>query len=242
MCHKYFFMKRIYFALITVLFSVLFLNCQKEFSAANFGSGNIENNLPAPITATLQGIVYDENGQPAVGVQIKVGTKNSITNDHGYFRIRDAALDKNASLVIAEKPGYFTGYRTFNATSGVNQVVIKLVKKTLSGSVDGASGGDIVFSNGSKISLPANGIIKKSDGSSYNGSVNVYAHYIDSAASDINEIVPGSFAPAFCKIQSLGIGEKIIRPEVLNDHRVLIYPSKRRTTKTPQTRSPALHC
>lgn len=153
-------MKRIYFALITVLISVLFFNCQKEFSATNFGSGNTENNVLAPITATLQGNIYDENEQPAVGVQITVGTKTSITNDHGYFRIRDAALDKNASLVMAEKPGYFTGYRTFNATSGVNQVVIKLIKKTLTGAVGGASGGDIAFSNGSKISLPANGIIK----------------------------------------------------------------------------------
>ncbi|MEO8112421.1 MAG: hypothetical protein ABI594_20400, partial [Ginsengibacter sp.] len=95
--------------------------------------------------------------------------------------------------VTATKPGYFTGYRTFTATSGVNQVAIKLIKKTLAGSVDGASGGDIAFSNGSKVSLPANGFIKKSDGSSYNGKVNVYAHYIDPAASDINESVPGSF-------------------------------------------------
>ncbi len=186
-------MKRIYFALVTLLISVTFLNCQKEFSSVNFGTGSVANNLPSPITATLQGNILDENGQPAAGVQITVGTKTSITNDHGYFRVRDAALDKNASLVIAEKPGYFTGYRTFSATSGVNQVVIKLLKKTLAGSVDGASGGDITLASGSKVLLPANGFIKKVDGSSYNGTVNVYAHYIDPAASDINESVPGSF-------------------------------------------------
>ena len=186
-------MKRIYFTLITVLISITFLNCQKEFSSTNFGTGSVANNLASPITATLQGNILDEDGQPAAGVQITVGTKTSITNDHGYFRVRDAALDKNASLVIAEKPGYFTGYRTFSATSGVNQVVIKLLKKTLAGSLDGAGGGDIALSNGSKVSLPANGFIKKLDGSSYNGTVNVYAHYIDPAASDINESVPGSF-------------------------------------------------
>lgn len=186
-------MKRIHFALFLFFFSFLSFNCQKELSSTNFGTGNTRNNLPAPITATLQGNILDENGQPAPGVQITVGSETSVTNATGYFRIINAALDKNASLVIAEKPGYFKGYRTFNATSGVNQVVIKLIKKTLAGSVDGNSGGDVTLSNGAKISLPAKGVIKQSDGSAYPGKINVYACYIDPAAPDINETVPGSF-------------------------------------------------
>ncbi|MEP6846162.1 MAG: carboxypeptidase-like regulatory domain-containing protein [Panacibacter sp.] len=186
-------MKRIHFALLFCLFSIFSFNCQKELSSANLGTGNTENNLPAPVTTTLQGNIYDENNQPAPGVQIKVGTKTSITNANGYFRIVDAALDKNASLVSAEKPGYFKAYRTFSATSGVNQVVINLLKKSLTGTVDATAGGDISLSNGSKISLPANGIIKQSDGLPYTGSVDVYAGYIDPTATNINEIIPGSF-------------------------------------------------
>ncbi|MEP6628204.1 MAG: hypothetical protein ABJA32_09485 [Ginsengibacter sp.] len=186
-------MKRIYFALIIILTSALFFNCQKELSSTNFGGSNTNNNISAPITATLQGNIYDENEQPAAGVQIRVGEKTSVTNDHGYFRIADAALDKNASLVIAEKPGYFKAYRTFGAVSGVNQVAIKLLKKTLSGSVSAAGGGDMTLTNGSKISLPAKGIVKKIDGSPYDGAINVYAHYIDPTSPDINETIPGSF-------------------------------------------------
>ncbi len=186
-------MKRIQLALFLFLFSMLSFNCQKEFSSTNFGSGSTENNSPAPITATLQGNILDEDGQPATGVQITVGSKTSITNATGYFRIINAVLDKNASLVTAEKPGYFKAYRTFNATSGVNQVVIKLLKKTLAGSVDGNSGGEITLSNGAKISLPAKGIIKQSDGSIYSGGINVYSNCIDPMAADINEIIPGSF-------------------------------------------------
>ena len=55
------------------------------------------------------------------------------------------------------------------------------------------TGGEISLLNGAKVSLPAKGIIKQSDGSNYTGSVNVYAAYIDPAAADINETVPGSF-------------------------------------------------
>lgn len=186
-------MKRIHFALLFCIFSILSFNCQKEFNSASFASGNTDNTLSAPITATLQGNIYDENGQPASGVKIEVGIKTAVTNTNGYFRINGAALDKNASLVIAEKAGYFKAYRTFSATSGVNQIAIKLLKKTLSGYLAAAGGGDINLTNGSKISLPARGIVKKIDESPYDGTINVYVHYIDPTSPDINETIPGSF-------------------------------------------------
>src|SRR6185436_6333409 len=122
------------------------------------------------------GNVTNELGQPAMGVTIKVGTKSATTNVKGYFRITNASLDKNNSLVTAEKAGYFKAYRIFGATSGVNQVVIQLLKKTVAGTVTAASGGNISLSNGSKIAFPANAI-KKASGGSYTGTVNVYATY-----------------------------------------------------------------
>jgi len=186
-------MKRLHFALFLFLISVLSFNCNKEFSATNFDTTNTGSNLPAPVIATLQGNILDENGQPATGVQIKAGSKITTTSAKGYFRIVDATLDRNASMVVAEKAGYFKAYRTFNATSGVNQVVIKLIRRTLAGTVNATTGGDITLSSGAKISLPANGIVKEQDGLPYTGSINVYASYIDPTAADINETVPGSF-------------------------------------------------
>ena len=186
-------MKRLHFALFLFLISVLSFNCNKEFSATNFDTTNTGSNLPAPVIATLQGNILDENGQPATGVQIKAGSKITTTSVKGYFRIVDATLDRNASMVVAEKAGYFKAYRTFNATSGVNQVVIKLIRRTLAGTVNATTGGDITLSSGAKISLPANGIVKEQDGLPYTGSINVYASYIDPTAADINETVPGSF-------------------------------------------------
>ena len=49
----------------------------------------------------------------------------------------------------------------------------------------------ITLSNGAKISLPENGIVKESDGLPYTSSINVYAAYIDPTATNINETVPG---------------------------------------------------
>src|SRR5213075_2309428 len=184
-------MKRIYAAFVLIAISVVSFHCQRELSSANNGNGGATNNL-SPITATLQGNITDENGQPAMGATIKVGNKTTTTNAHGYFRITNASLDKNASLVTAEKTGYFKAYRAFNATPGVNQVLIKLMRKTLTGTVTASSGGDVTLSNGSKISLPANGVVKSSGGN-YSGTINVYASYIDPTAQDIYKTVPGSF-------------------------------------------------
>jgi hypothetical protein len=179
---------------VALIFVSLFLfQCQKELS--NVGGPDITPNIVTadPISATVQGNVLDETGAPAAGVAISVGSQAATTDASGYFRIKNASLDKNASLVVAEKTGYFKGMRSFSATSGTNQVVIKLIKKSLAGTINGTSGGEVTLTNGTKIALQANGVVLASSGSAYTGTVNVYASYIDPTAADISQTVPGSF-------------------------------------------------
>ncbi|RYY65897.1 MAG: hypothetical protein EOO12_05790 [Chitinophagaceae bacterium] len=166
-------------------------SCQKQVDYA--GTPDVQPVLPNPVTAGLQGNVFDENGQPAVGATVKVGGETVTTDNQGYFRINAASLDKNQSVVTATKSGYFKAFRTFAATSGTNQVVIKLVKRNLAGTVSGASGGDAALSNGSKVTLPAGGVVDAATGAAYTGQVSVYATYIDPSATDIGQTVPGSF-------------------------------------------------
>ena len=187
---KYLFMKRIFSGVALLFVAILFFQCQRELS--HIGGPEGRPAVPDPINAIVQGNVVDENGQPEAGVLVKVGTQTTTTDSKGYFRIRNATLDKYTSLVTAEKAGYYKAYRTFAATSGTNQVAIKLIPKTLTGTVDASTGGAVTLSNGAKVSLPANGIVKASGGA-HSGAVNVYASYIDPTASDIAERVPGSF-------------------------------------------------
>lgn len=185
-------MRRTY-SVVAFLFALLFFACQKEVGYYGAPDNPASLSYPDPITAIVQGNILDETGQPATGVAIQVGSKTATTDTKGYFRITDAALDKKASLVTATKPGYFKAYRTFSATSGSNQVVIKLIKKALAGSVSATSGGEVALSNGSKIAFPANGIVTAAGSNAYSGTVNVYATYINPASSDINQTIPGSF-------------------------------------------------
>ena len=182
---------RLFRSIALIFVSVLFFQCQKEISYIS--DPGIQITTPEPITARLQGTVLDENGQPASGVSVKVGSQVVITDNRGYFRIMNASLDKKSSVVTAEKTGYFKAYRTFAATSGTNQVIIKLIKRTLAGTIDAATGGTVTLANGSKIELPASGVVVASNNGAYTGTVNVYAAYIDPTANDIDQTVPGSF-------------------------------------------------
>lgn len=175
-----------------LLTAVLFYQCQKEIK--NTGDDNPPVIVgPEPVSARLQGNIIDENNQPAQGVTVKVGSQATVTDSRGYFSFNNASLDKKSALVTAEKAGYFKAYRTFAATSATNQVVIKLLKRTLAGTIDAASGGSVTLSNGAKITIPANAVVRASNNSAYPGTVNVYATYIDPTATDIMQTVPGSF-------------------------------------------------
>ncbi|RYY83333.1 MAG: carboxypeptidase regulatory-like domain-containing protein [Chitinophagaceae bacterium] len=181
--------------LVAICLTALLLgSCQKQTQYdENPGGGTpVQPVLPSPISATLSGTILDETGAAASGATVQVGTKTVSTDSRGFFRITGAALDKNQALVTATKSGYFKAYRTFAATSGANEVVIKLAKRNVTGTVDGAAGGTATLTNGSKVTLPANGVVDASSGAAYTGAVKVYASYIDPSTPDFGQTVPGS--------------------------------------------------
>ena len=55
-----------------------------------------------------------------------------------------------------------------------------------------AGGGAVTLSNGAKIVLPANGVVKAAGGA-YSGTINVYAAYIDPTSSDIARLSRKTF-------------------------------------------------
>jgi hypothetical protein len=173
-----------------ILLCIIFtcVQCQKQ----------IDLNVPDTITsnetivANIQGIVLDENNLPSIGATVIVGSKTTTTNSDGFFKIAKASLDKSSAVVKIKKAGYFDAYRTFIATAATNHVSMKLIKKEIVGTVNSATGGFVTLTNGSKITLQANGVVKKT-GAAFSGTVNVYAAYINPTASDIDATMPGSY-------------------------------------------------
>ena len=190
-------MKKIQQTILLLMLAVVSFQCRKE--PGYIGESDLVPAIPIvipadPITAHIQGNILDENNAPAAGVSITTGNLTTVTDAKGYFRINNATLDKKNTLLVAQKSGYFKGMRLFAATSGTNQVVLKLIKKAVAGNIDAATGGTVTLSNGSKVSLPANAVVTASSERSYTGTITVYAQYIDPATEDIANTVPGSFS------------------------------------------------
>lgn len=179
--------------LLTVLFS-----CQKELSTETGGTlppvivGTPI--LPAtPVTASVSGIVTDENDSPVPNASVVVAGTSYLTDAKGFFNTASHNLDKYISTVEVNVPGYFKAIRSFCANPSRNYVAIKLIPKALAGSFASGSAGSISLPNGSQISFTAGSIVDKATGAPYTGNVKVFSAYIDPTGSDISARVPGSF-------------------------------------------------
>lgn len=179
--------------LFIVFISCLFFSCKKS------GTDNTpvtEGTIIVPASTPINGSVVvkliDENGAPVNNATVKIGTNTYLTDANGVISTGTITLDKYVSVVTVTKQGYYKAYRSFCATASKNYVVIKLIKRTLANSFNSSAATTISLTNGTQISFLANSFVIKSSGAVYNGTVNVYADYIDPTAADISTTVPGS--------------------------------------------------
>ncbi len=182
--------------LTSLVISISLLSCQKEVKNDDPGTGGSTGTVvnPTPVQGTVTGKVIDNNNNAVTGATVKAGNNTTTTDNRGLFRFNNIQLDKYSAVVIVEKSGFFKGYRVFSASpNNTNFIKLKLVPKTLIGSIHAVAGGSLSLPDNSKITLPASGIVVRSNNQSYSGSVKVYAEVIDPTAADIAQIVPGSF-------------------------------------------------
>lgn len=145
------------------------------------------------VTASISGRVLDDNNQPVNGAVVKAGTASTTSDLNGNFKISNVSLNEDAGLVKVEKDGFFQGSRTFVVNAGVvNYVSLQLIKKTVSGTVSGSSGGNITVSGGGNIVFTGNSFVNTTGNSAYTGTVSVSTFFINPAASNFNEIMPGT--------------------------------------------------
>ncbi|MFT3910333.1 MAG: carboxypeptidase-like regulatory domain-containing protein [Ferruginibacter sp.] len=185
---------------ITLLLSglillLVFTTCKKN----TIDNNNVTpptNNFPipsaSPLRGSVNGTVVDENNRPVPYVEINLSGVTYLSNEKGFFNIENVMLDKYVSTVTVTRAGYFKAIRSFCATATRNYLSIKLIPKSISGSIDANSGGSVNLSNGTSITLIAGSVVIKGTGEAYTGTINVYASYIDPTAADISATVPGS--------------------------------------------------
>ena len=186
--------KRSFYPIIVSVFTaLLFFSCQKELSIENGGLVVVTPpDLTTKVSATVSGFVTDENDAPVLGATVQVGTSSVATDKFGYFEARNVQVVKTAATVTVNMAGYFKGIKTWMAEQGKAAFFrIKLIPKTIAGTINGAAGGKVILSTGFSITLPAGAVINAATNMAYTGTVNVAAYWMDPTATDLNKIMPG---------------------------------------------------
>jgi hypothetical protein len=170
------------------LILAIFAGCKKS------DSPNGRGHEAESVKATISGRITDEQNHPISGAIVKVTTGTATTDAGGLFTISDVFVDKNATLVKVEKTGFFLGTKTIvTGVDNNNPVTIALIKKTIAGTFSGTGSGNVtVPAAGGTIQFEANGVVNPTDNKPYTGSVTVSAFFINPAADNFRQIMPGT--------------------------------------------------
>ncbi|TMI66117.1 MAG: carboxypeptidase regulatory-like domain-containing protein [Bacteroidetes bacterium] len=185
--------------IIVFLFAALIagIGCQQEIKEVPGSTPNPNPGTETPVndnemvTASVLGVVVNENNIPVQGAIVKSGTNTTTTDVHGIFRFSNISLSKANGKVKVEQNGYFTAYRTFVTTAGrTHNVRIQLLPKTNTGNFAAPAGGTINLPGGAKLVVPV-AAVTDAGGAAYNGTVNVAMTWIDPTAANLGSIVMG---------------------------------------------------
>ena len=148
--------------------------------AQNFGN---------EISRNFLGTIVDTNNNPIENVTISIGSSSVMTDSNGVFIINNANVNRRFAYIRAEKAGYIHASRAVVPSSGTNKVRIMMLQETVAGITSSGTQETISLGNGSKVALEGEYI--KSDGTAYDGSVNVIMHHLDPSDEDMQDQMPG---------------------------------------------------
>lgn len=176
--------------LLIAALPLIFFSCRKDIDDTLI----IDTEYQPPIvviTGQLTGQVTAENNTAVAGAIVRVGSVATTTDDNGFFQFRNIEMNARGTYVTVDRQGYFPGStRLFPQNGSSNFVAIELLPKTIVGAFSGTEGGSVTV-DGAKITLPANGVVDAMN-NTYEGDVQVAAHWINPVASNLGEVMPGN--------------------------------------------------
>jgi hypothetical protein len=142
------------------------------------------------ISIHLSGLVVDENKQPVSGALIEAYGETTTTNVSGEFSFESISVPQHRCYVKCTKDGYFTASNAQIPNSKEAFVQMVLMSEAATHQIEAGTGGKAILSNGSSVEIPANSIVT-TNGSSYNGEVQVTLRHLDPSGETFAALVPG---------------------------------------------------
>lgn len=176
------------FSLVLFFTITAFITCNKRYDPS----------IPNPytplqtITTAIDGKVIDENNKGVAAVIVEINGVQAVTDRGGRFQFEDIIVNKKFVKVLVKKSGYFEASRTILPDEKNNFIAIKLIPRVQVAQVVASQGGNVVIkSSNCSIDFKANSFVTE-DNKIYNGSVNVYASYLNPEENDFGQIMPGN--------------------------------------------------
>ena len=150
------------------------------------------------IMTNIFGLVVDENNLPVEGSEVLLKTDKGFvtttTDEDGNFKYFDVRVVREGAYIKVRQSGKFEGFRKMNVTpNSYNYTKIKLLDKTIIGTIASASGGTASHPSGAQLQLSPNSV-RYENGGNYTGNVNVAMAWIDPTASDLPERIVGDLS------------------------------------------------
>ena len=189
-----------HFGLLGLLFLLVFSACRKDPDPV------VEPPIVEPpvmaeweprvenVTASLQGLVVDQNNEAVIDATVTLNGNTTTTNDYGHFFFTNTEMNSKGAYVTIEKEGFFKGSRRFfPAADSKSRVKVELLPQNFSTEFDAATGGSHAFDNTDvQLSFPANAIKNEATGEAYEGTVFVAAQYLDPTSNNVFDQMPGN--------------------------------------------------
>ncbi|MBR9923288.1 MAG: carboxypeptidase regulatory-like domain-containing protein [Bacteroidetes bacterium] len=156
------------------------------------------------VTGNILGFVGDESGEAVINADVRIGSKETTTDEYGFFKFDQVSLSANGAYLTVEKTGYFHGSRRFIPGNGTNNVKITLLEKEIIGSIMTSSGGEVETNGGAKVRFEAGSLLDAS-GNAYSGEVQVAARWINPGESSVFDQMPGNLTAVDAEGAEVGL-------------------------------------
>lgn len=192
--------------------------CNKSSSSSTPANSN-PNNIPAEqiVTASLQGRVVDESGNPIEGAAVTSGTASTTTDVNGIFSFSSISMSSRFGYVQAVGSGYFTGSKSIITNGGAsNFVTIQLIPMSSMASFPALTGGSVQIHTGDTVTFGDSAVVTASSNALYTGTVYVYTTYLDPTDSLLYNQMPGDLRGIGSNgfetaLQSFGLADVLLK-------------------------------
>ncbi|HEU5166807.1 MAG TPA: hypothetical protein VFU29_14760 [Chitinophagaceae bacterium] len=223
-------MKKLYSKNITTIIISLIIiafGCKKENAIqTSTGTGN----------GSVQGVITDLNNSPIINATVTGGTATATTDASGKFTLTKVQFNSDTVVIIVTKDGFFESAKSFvSGNHAVSNATIRLISKTISGTIAASVGGDITIPKGGSINFNP-GFVNASNGNAYTGNVSVSAYHLDPSDPNFTAYASGDFKAAGANnpqgsLQSFGV--VLVEMNDASGNKLQLAPGKTATVTLP---------